>query len=420
VDLESYEMNIRSCMHAIGRRLLESLINADGGDYRGSTMPCEKGHAYEFVEYRDKKLLTVLGPVRLKRAYYYDRQCQRGWCPKDTVLDIVGSSYSCGVRRMMSKVGAYRSFGLGQQDLYELAGIRVSAKEVERVSEMVGRQVEVFQMAEAGTGFSEAVVPQKPIARLYVGMDGSGVPMVKKETAGRPGKGADGQAKTREAKLGCIFTQSGVDSEGRPVRDECSTSYTGAIEGADTFGWRIYQEAQRRGVDRAEELIVLGDGAPWIWNIADEHFPGGTQIVDLYHAREHYWNAGKACFGHQKEKLHQWAEHRRLELDAGRVEAVIKAIGQLSSLPGYNQELCEREIGYFEKNKERMRYAEFRNRGLFVGSGVLEAGCRTLIGQRLKQSGMHWTVQGANSILALRCSIMSNRWEDFWEHRAAA
>ena len=150
------------------------------------------------------------------------------------------------------------------------------------------------------------------------------------------------------------------------------------------------------------------------------HFPGGTQIVDIYHAREHYWNAGKACFGHQKEKLHQWAERRRLELDAGRVEAVIKAIGQLSSLPGYNQALCEREIGYFEKNKERMRYAAFRNRGLFVGSGVLEAGCRTLIGQRLKQSGMHWSVQGANSILALRCNILSNRWEDFWEHRAAA
>jgi len=142
--------------------------------------------------------------------------------------------------------------------------------------------------------------------------------------------------------------------------------------------------------------------------------------VDLYHAREHYWSAGKGCFGNQKEKLHQWAECRRLELDAGRVEAVIKAIRQLSSLPGYNQELCEPEMGYFKKNKERMRYAEFRNRGLFVGSGALEAGCRTAIGQRLKQSSMHWTVPGVNSILALRCNIISNRWEDFWKHREAA
>jgi hypothetical protein len=416
VDLEAYEMSIRSRMHAIGGRMLEALINSDGGDYRGRRIKAEAGQSYEFMEYREKKLLTVLGPIRLKRAYYYDRQAQRGWCPKDRQLDIVGSSYSCGVRRMMSKVGAYRSFGLGQQDLYELAGIRVSAKEVERVSEMVGQQVEAFHQAEAG---QRAAGVLEPIRRMYVGMDGSGVPVVKKEAVGRAGKDG-GQAKSREAKLGCVFTQSGVDAEGWPVRDEGSTSYAGAIEAAEVFGWRIYQEAQRRGVDVAQELIVLGDGAPWIWNIADEHFPGCIQIVDLYHAREHYWNAGRGCFGQQKEKLHQWAEQRRQELDAGKIEAVIEAIGQLSALSGYNQEVCEREIGYFEKNKERMRYAEFRSCGLFVGSGVLEAGCRTVIGQRLKQSGMHWTVRGANSILSLRCNILSNRWEDFWEYRAAA
>jgi hypothetical protein len=407
-------------MHGIGGRMLEILVNADGGDYRGRTIPCDKGHQYEFLEYRDKKLLTVLGSVTVKRAYYYDRECQRGCCPKDTALDVVGTSYSSGVRRMMSKVGAYRSFGLGQEDLYELAGIRVSAKEVERMSQMVGRQVEAFHSAEACAALPDSVFQEKPVPRMYVCMDGSGVPMVKKETAGRQGKGPEGQAKTREAKLGCIFTQTSVSKEGWPIRDERSTSYTGAIEGADTFGWRIYKEAKRRGMDRAKEVSVLGDGAPWIWNIANEHFHGADQIIDLYHAREHYWNAGKTCFGQHKEKLHLWAESRRTELDDGRVEDVIRAIGGLSSLPGYDKEICEREMGYFEKNKERMRYAQFRRRGLFVGSGVLEAGCRTVIGQRLKQSGMHWTVQGANSIIALRCSLMSSRWEDFWEHRAAA
>jgi hypothetical protein len=413
-------MNIRTAMHGIGGRMLEILVNADGGDYRGRSIPCDKGHQYEFVEYRDKKLLTVLGSVTVKRAYYYDRECQRGCCPKDTALDVVGTSYSSGVRRMMSKVGAYRSFGLGQEDLYELAGIRVSAKEVERMSQMVGRQVEAFHSAEACAALPDSVFQEKPVPRMYVCMDGSGVPMVKKETAGRQGKGPEGQAKTREAKLGCIFTQTSVSKEGWPIRDERSTSYTGAIEGADTFGWRIYKEAKRRGMDRAKEVSVLGDGAPWIWNIANEHFHGADQIIDLYHAREHYWNAGKTCFGQHKEKLHLWAESRRTELDDGRVEDVIRAIGGLSSLPGYDKEICEREMGYFEKNKERMRYAQFRRRGLFVGSGVLEAGCRTVIGQRLKQSGMHWTVQGANSIIALRCSLMSSRWEDFWEHRAAA
>lgn len=407
-------------MHRIGCSLLEKLINADGGGYRGRTIACEKEHYYEFIEYRDKELLTVLGPVAVKRAYYYDQGCQAGWCPKDHALDIEGTSYSSGVRRMMSKVGAYRSFGLGHEDLYELAGIRVSAKEVERISQMVGHQTEAFQLAESKASLTRKVVSIKPVPRLYVCMDGTGVPVVKKETVGRQGKGKDGQAKTREVKLGCVFTQTGLDQRGRPVRDEESTSYTGAIEVAETFGQRIYQEALRRGMDRAGEVCVLGDGASWIWNIADEHFYGAPQIVDLYHAREHYWNVAKACFGQNSERLHRWVEERCKELDEGSVEEIIESIHKCLGLSGNDKAVCEREIGYFGKNKERMRYADFRKRGFFVGSGVLEAGCRTVIGQRLKQSGMHWTVRGANTIIALRCCIMSNRWEDFWESRAAA
>ncbi|MFH1954616.1 MAG: ISKra4 family transposase [Pseudomonadota bacterium] len=419
-DLESFELAIRSSMHGVGRSMLEMFVNADGGDYRGRTIPCEKDHQHEFIEFRDKKLLTVLGSVTVKRAYYYDRECRSGHCPKDRALDIEGTSYSSGVRRMMSKVGAYRPFGLGQEDLYELADIRVNAKEVERISQMVGGQAQAFHAAEAEASLSDNIIPIKPVPKMYVCIDGTGVPVVKKETAGRKGKGEDGQAKTREVKLGCVFTQTRVDREGRPVRDDESTSYTGAIETAELFGRRIYQEAMRRGMDWAGETVVIGDGAPWIWNIADEQFYGATQIVDLFHAREHYWNVAKACFGQNKDNLYQWAEERRKELDDGRPEEVIDAINRCSSLPGYDKAICEREIGYFEKNKERMRYADFRKRGLFVGSGVLEAGCRTVVGQRLKQSGMHWTVRGANSIIALRCSILSNRWEDFWEHRATA
>ena len=407
-------------MHGIGCSILEMFVNADGGDYRGRTILCENGHPYEFIEFRDKKLLTVLGSVTVKRAYYYDRGFRSGYCPKDRALDIEGTSYSSGVRRMMSKVGAYRPFGLGHQDLYELADIRVSAKEVERISQTVGGQAEAFHAAEAAASLSGNIIPTKPVPKMYVGIDGTGVPVVKKETAGRKGKGEDGQAKTREVKLGCVFTQTCVDRKGRPVRDDESTSYTGAIETAEAFGRRIYQEAMRRGMNSAGETVVIGDGAPWIWNIADEQFYGATQIVDLFHAREHYWNVAKSCFGKNKDKLYQWTEECRKELDDGRPEEVIDAIHCCSSLPGSDQAICEREIGYFEKNKERMRYADFRKRGLFVGSGVLEAGCRTVVGQRLKQSGMHWTVRGANSIIALRCSILSNRWEDFWEHRAAA
>jgi hypothetical protein len=418
--LEAFEMNVRSSMHLVGCGMLEKLVNADGGGWQGSSITDEEGCKYEFIDYRQKELLTVLGHVVVKRAYYYDKGSHFGFCPKDRALDIERTSYSSGVRRMVSRIGAWRPFGLGREDLYDLADIRVEAKAIERISQAVGNQVKVFHNSEAKASLSDNIIPMKPVPKMYVCMDGTGVPVVKNETAGRKGKSEDGQAKTREVKLGCVFTQTGFDQSRYPVRDEGTTTYTGAIEAAEVFGNRIYEEAMRRGMHWAKEVCVLGDGAPWIWNIADEQFYGATQIVDLFHAREHYWNVAKVCFGQDKEKMHQWTEERRKELDNGKPEEVIAAISRCSFLPGYDKAVCEREVGYFEKNKERMRYADFRKRGLFVGSGVLEAGCRTVVAQRLKQSGMHWTVKGANSIIALRCNILSNRWEDFWEHRAAA
>lgn len=405
-------------MHHIGSIMLEKLLNADGGDYRGVSIPCANGHTYEFVEYRNKDVLTVLGEVKVIRAYYYDKECGRGICPKDEALDIEGTSFSPGVRRIMGRVGAYRAFGLGHEDIKEIAGINVTAKEIDRTCNKLGAQAEEFFDRQASAVSSEKVIPIESVPRIYVCMDGTGVPMVKKELINSKGKAEDGNAKTRESKLGCVFTQTTVDEQGRPVRDEASTSYVGAIETAEDFAKRIYAEAKRRGADRAREVAVLGDGAPWIWNIADECFPGSVQIIDLYHAREHYWGAGKVVL--EKETLNKWSEKRRRELDNGDVENVIKAIKQLSPSTEKGREVCEKAINYFEKNKERMRYNVFRKKGLFVGSGVLEAGCKTVIGQRLKQSGMHWSVIGANNIIALRCCFLSNRWEDFWESRASA
>jgi len=406
-------------MHRIGSIILEEVINSDGGDYRGRTFPCEEGHIFEFKGYGEKKLLTLLGPVKVERAYYYDEQCKCGCSPKDTALNIEGSSFSPGVKRIMGRVGSFRPFGAGHEDIKEIAGILVESKEIERQCHQLGQEVEDFYKTEGDVALSGKIIKMKSVPKMYICMDGTGVPVIKAETVNRKGKGKDGKAKSREVKLGCIFTQTTVDEEGHPVRDEDSTSYAGAIETADEFGGRIYREAICRGLDRAEKVCVIGDGAPWIWNIADEHFYGAIQIVDLYHAREHYWNVTKIAFGCDKKNLKQWTEKRCKELNQGTAEEVIKAIVHLSASTKEEQELLEKEIGYFEKNKERMRYDEFRKQELFVGSGVVEAGCRTVVGQRLKQSGMHWSVKGANNIIALRCCFLSNRWEDFWEYRAS-
>jgi len=420
VDMEATEWSLRQAMHQVGGLVLEKVVNADGGDYCGVRLTCGAGHEARFVDYRQKHLLTVLGEVAVQRAYYYCASCQRGVVPKDRALDIVGTSFSPGVRRLMGHVGAKEPFEAGREDLEKLAGIKLKTKAVERVAEAIGEQIEEISRRERAQALADKVVPLKSVPKFYISYDGTGVPVTGRERAGRKGKGANGEAHTREAKLGCVFTQTTVDEKGYAVRDEASTSYVGAIEPAAEFGWRIYAEAMRRGLRRAAQVIVIGDGASWIWHIADEHFPGAVQIVDLYHAREHLADLSKLIYESEPARAKQWCAARSRELDHGAVESILRRMRCLRPQAASAQEALRKESSYFETNKERMRYATFRAQGLFVGSGVIEAGCRTIVGQRLKESGMYWSVRGANAIIALRCAELSGRLEDFWAARAAS
>jgi hypothetical protein len=320
---------------------------------------------------------------------------------------------------MMARVGAKESFDDGREDLEELAGVRVTAKEVGRVSEAIGSQVEVIADRERIQIMEGKILPlAPPVPVLYVLIDGTGVPVVPSEAEGRKGKQTE-IAKTREVKLGAVCTQTTVDADGNPIRDEGSTTYVGAIETAEEFGPRIYAEAVRRGLNRAGKVVVLGDGALWIRGIAEEHFPGAIQIVDLFHALEYLWDVGKLVYGPTGAATTRWFQRQKDELKEGDVKKVIAAIKRLKPHNRSVREEIEETLGYFEANRERMKYAEWIEQGLFVGSGVIEAGCRAVVGQRLKQSGMRWTVKGANSIIALRCCQISGRWEEFWENRAA-
>jgi hypothetical protein len=218
-----------------------------------------------------------------------------------------------------------------------------------------------------------------------------------------------------------VFIQTPWDKEGFALRDPGSTTYVGAIETAQEFGLRLYLEACKRGWSRAEKKVVIGDGAEWIWNLAEQHFPGSTQIVDLYHARQHLWELARKLFPNQQAEQERWmVVPKDALLDEGKIEDLVAS---LRSIVSSNPELSEKiriEADYFQKNTERMRYPEFRAQHLFVGSGVIEAGCKAIIGSRCKQSGMFRTVRGANAILALRCCHFNGRFEDYWEARRPA
>jgi hypothetical protein len=419
--LEAIEMAMRSAMHHAGATALSELLQFPVPAPEQRSIPCACGHQAHYYELRSKPVLTAVGRVEVSRPYYLCPHCHDGQFPADVELDIENTEFSPGVRRMQAVVGQEAPFDHGRQQMKLLANVEVTTKAVERTAEAMGEDIAARNQAEIQRAMQLdlPIIVGEPISVLYVQVDGTGVPVVKKETVGRQGKIEGQPAHTREAKLGCVFTQTTWDREGYAIRDPDSTTYVGAIETAEEFGKRIYLEAWNRGWPRAEKKVFMGDGSEWIWNIADQHFPGAIQIVDLFHARQHLWDPARKLYPNQEAEQRRWMMVHQDLLDEGKIEELVAALRAIDSS---NPELADKirvEAGYFENNRERMCYPNFRGQHLFIGTGVIEAGCKSLIGSRCKQSGMFWTVRGANAILALRCCLFNGRFEDYWEARRA-
>ncbi|MHB8319297.1 MAG: ISKra4 family transposase [Acidimicrobiales bacterium] len=409
------ELAIRAAMAKLGGSLLEDLLALDTG-HRGQHIDCGKGHEATFVSYRTKTVDTVLGPIELNRAYYHCTDCASGVVPKDEQLGLADASLTPGLAAMVDRVGAAVPFAKGRDLLAELAGVELSTKRVERRAEADGKAVAAAIDTHATAVQSGEVVPlgpATPVAKLYVGVDGTGIPAVPADTAGREGKDPEGRAHTREVKLGVVFTQTTVDDEGFAIRDPHSSSYVSTLEPVEHFGTLVYAEASRRGSAKAKEVVVLGDGAVWIWNLAKLHFPGATHIVDLYHAREHLGDLAKLLAPELGEDQASWLADRRDELDDGDIPAILTATRALD-VPANKTKQIDTALGYFHNNAGRMAYKTFRAAGHFVGSGTVEAGCKAVVAQRLKLSGMRWSVQGATGIATLRCQEASGRSEEIW------
>lgn len=423
VDLEALETAVRSAMHRAGAAALSKLLHFPAPAAAQRSLPCACGHVAHYQELRTKPVLTAVGPVRVSRPYYLCRHCHTGQFPADVELDIQNTEFSPGVRRMQALVGQEAPFDQGRERMKTLAGLEVTTKSVERVAEAIGADVARCeqQEIERAVQLDLPVIMGEPVPILYVQMDGTGVPVVKKETADRKGKRDGLPAHTREAKLGCVFTQTKWDAEGYAIRDPGSTTYTGAIENAEQFGKRLYVEAWKRGWSRAATRVVIGDGAEWIWNLAQQHFPGAVQIVDLYHARQHLWDLARLLYPNDTKRRNAWIGlHQKRWLDQGKIAKLVASLRAIQTADAELAKKIRNEADYFATNAPRMNYPKFRTQHLFVGSGVIEAGCKTVIGHRLKQSGMFWTVKGANAILALRCCHLNGRFEDYWEGRRAA
>ena len=416
LDLEALEMAVRQRVLSLAGSFLERWLNHDTSDYAGPHRACNCGEEARYAGRRAKRFHSVLGELELERAYYHCPHCDHGFCPRDRQLGLEHTSVSPAVTRMIASVAARVSFQEGGTLIKELAGVSVEAKHIERTAEALGAEI-----AEDERRHAEPCEDVELPETLYLGMDGTGIPMRREELTGRTGKQSDGSSKTREVKLCTVWSAETRDSEGIPVRDEGSVTYSAAIESAATpdpdqraeFTERVLRETTRRRFCQARRRVVLGDGAPWIWNIAHELFPGAIQIVDRFHAKQHLSDLGKAIYGPTDFRAAQWAKRRHEELDNGRFDALLRAISR--QIPQCAEARCC--LQYFKANRRRMRYPEFREQGICTSTGVVEAGCKLAIGTRLKRSGMHWTLKGSNAIIALRCCRLSGRFQDFWERR---
>ncbi len=408
------ERGLREAMFRDARGIIESLYNN-----RDIFPDAEPGFALEVCHpKRPVNVHTLFGTICLKRRYFHHPPSKTGRAPLDEILGLEGG-YSPALARIVCRAAStVPSFEQGAADLAELAAIQVNARQFGRLAGAVAPGLEnaLATMEEAPP---EAGQKDQPV--LYVECDGTGTPMRKEALAGRAGKQEDGSAKTREAKLGCVFTQSATDEQGRPVRDPASTSHVGTYRGCRDIAVLLRQEAMRRGLSRAQQVVCLGDGAAWIWNNFELTFPGAVQILDYYHASEYVVAIAATIHDSDKEKAEALHTRWRRGMKESSPDALIaEATDVLDAHPEWSEEkrtTIQSKISYLQSHASRTRYGEYRAKGYFIGSGVIEAGCKTVVGGRLKQSGMFWSEAGAQNILGLRCLILGPHFDEAWRIR---
>lgn len=400
-DMQTLENGLREALMKDGCHILGALLSQPYALGRHKPAGTCQGR-------RSKRVQSLLGPFELNRGYY---KSASGRCfPMDEVLGLTDSYTPALAKMMCHAAGTDGSYDEAEETLKVYAGVMVPSSQIRRMVQRIGPEV-----AQWSGNRDE---PRRETAStLYVSYDGTGVPMRKSETRGRKGKQPDGSSLTREVKLGSVFTSKSFDNEGIPVRDPDSTSYLASFENSEKFGGMMLREARLRGLGNAKRVAVIGDGAHWIWNLARMNFPQAKQVLDFYHACEHLSKLAHALFkaddeavGKQSRKWIKWLEKDKV------LDIVAEARKHLPH-HGPRRATALTEIGYFEMNAARMMYASFRQEGYFIGSGVVEAGCKTVVGKRTKQSGMFWKISGAQNVLDIRCSVRSGTYDNYWQYR---
>lgn len=406
--LAEQEQGVLAVVRQITPRLLEEVLrlSTDGLGAPGAPgrPPCPACGARARVQsWRPRRVLTICGPISVERPWYVCRGCRHGFSPVDATLALPARArLSAGVRAWVVEQGATTSFAEAAGTVERLSGLAVSPETVRQHTEAVGARLEGAQqraMAEVGRTREPAAPVDAAPGTLVVETDGVMV------------RYRDGW---HEVKLGLVGGQLG---------DELAVpSYVAARASAEQFGPRLLAEAARRGALEVvawegpvtgrglavlRRVVVLGDGAPWIWNLAAEHFGERIEIVDYYHATEHVWALARAFYGDGTATAKRWAKrqcHRLLQRGAG---ALLRALGAIKKCRPEAAEALRRERAYFRTHAPRMDYPTFRQQGLPIGSGAVESEAKRLVQQRMKRPGARWSEPGAQAVLNVRSHQLS-------------
>lgn len=399
-DLGALEEAVKVQMQQLGQGLLQRLVDRGANGYKGSSIACKCGGSMKFIQHRSKDIHTLFGWIKAKRAYYHCPNCGESLVPYDRVSGLGSEQLSAGLAKACSLMAVDDSFEQSSRKIEAITGQKVSDNTIERVVCQVGSVAQEQQNQQLQGFFDDKQIPQSQSRpeRLYVAVDGTGV----HETDG-----------WHECKTGIIYFEDNCRR-----RKNC---YVGRFDNSETFGWHMWLEACRCGYREAQEVVFLGDAAPWIRNERRRHFGRSTFIIDWYHASEHVWDCGKALFGEGAKATEKWV-HQRLDLlwDGWTKKLLDDLKEQCKKHRGAKRDAISALIRYVSTNEEQMRYDVFREKGYDIGSGAVEGACKNVVGKRLKQSGMIWSRLGSSATLALRVSWLNKRWDKLWSQKPLA
>jgi hypothetical protein len=414
-SLDEIEETVERIGREMDRRLERRILEEVESKHRHENQArCRCGRRARYRATHSKQVVTRHAEHTLGHRYYYCSGCRRGFAPLDPLLGLDRWVTTTSVRLMAAHVGARLPFADAAATLRQLTAVELGASTIERITvacgislgRAQGQRAEQHRLGRAGS------TPHKP-QRLYVGMDGKSVPL--RDLWRRDGSKGALTCRLGECKVGVVY-----EAKRTPKGDQgvLRSRYLATMGEAAQFGKLVATAAHEQGHHWAKEVAILGDGAAWIWQLASAHFPEALQIVDFYHASEHLGEVANLRFGAESVSGKEWVRARQTELLADRVEQVIASIAAWRPRNAERRRVRRNQLKYFRENAERMRYGAFAAQGYHIGSGVVEASCKYVVGSRLDQAGMHWRRESAEAVACLRAALLSCQPPDLRPHCA--